>query len=924
MDMSKRIRGRGRALVLGIVAASYAGLATGAEADAAAPAAPDAAVASGPIEEVVVVGRFRSAATDVVSERIESEVAIDLLDAESIGRVGDSNVASALKRAPGITVRDDKFVYVRGLGERYSSTQLNGASVPSPDLTRDVLPLDIFPAEIIDALAVTKGYSPNLPADFGGGNVDIRTKRVPEDAVFSVKINTGWNSESSQSGWTYNGGSEDSWGEDDGTRALSDTLRQGLDQYLGNLNPNSILASLNRANTLPVPTLADADRLNRELALALNRNSDLRETDLDPDLEGEITGGYRWFLTDDLEVGFLALGSYETESRNRNRINRRVNSPELNYSETERTVDTVNWTGAFNFGVRYTDDHEIGTFSMALRNTEDEASNILTCLDGQFNDCNDEVAPAQGRFYSIRFEQRDLRVNQANGTHRLGDATLALLPDWLGFLERVRDTEVTWYYSDAEAESDIPNEARFGLVELLDPASGAVISSQVRATASAGEYRFSELYDDVESYGSAISVPFYWDRAELTLTGGYDYVRKGRSYEQYAFGLGSTAAGFNVVAEGTPSEVFSDSNIRDLSTGIRVTAGLGGTGLESYLAGQITEAQYYEFDLLWDATFRLSGGARQEWFEQLSVPVDLLAYTTPRVPVSPAELEQSAINDDEWYPALAATWIRPGFWGDEFQLRAGWSRTVARPDLREISRSTYIDPLTEAQVRGNPFLISSELDNYDLRAEWFWDDGDNFTVSLFLKDISSPIETVQGGATEENILFNFVNADAAEIYGVELEGLKGLGFLSNWAGSWVEGFFLSGNLTLSDSEIDITPGPGVGNVTNETRRLTQHSEWVANLALGYDSPNGRHGATLAYNAFGERILFAGVNGIDDAFEQPFHSLDLTYSWFTTDHLTFKLRVRNLLQDELEVRQQGVTVLEQEVGMTWLFDVSWSI
>ncbi|MFM7119902.1 MAG: TonB-dependent receptor plug domain-containing protein, partial [Gammaproteobacteria bacterium] len=215
--------------MLGATAAGFAGLAVGAEAVTPPPA--DPAAAAGPIEEVVVVGRFRSAATDVVSERIESEVAIDLLDAESIGRVGDSNVASALKRAPGITVRDDKFVYVRGLGERYSSTQLNGASVPSPDLTRDVLPLDIFPAEIIDALAVTKGYSPDLPADFGGGNVDIRTKRVPEDAVFRVKINTGWNSESSQSGWSYNGGSEDSWGEDDGTRALSDTLREGLDQY---------------------------------------------------------------------------------------------------------------------------------------------------------------------------------------------------------------------------------------------------------------------------------------------------------------------------------------------------------------------------------------------------------------------------------------------------------------------------------------------------------------------------------------------------------------------------------------------------------------------------------------------------------------------------------------------------------------------
>jgi hypothetical protein len=131
-------------------------------------------------------------------------------------------------------------------------------------------------------------------------------------------------------------------------------------------------------------------------------------------------------------------------------------------------------------------------------------------------------------------------------------------------------------------------------------------------------------------------------------------------------------------------------------------------------------------------------------------------------------------------------------------------------------------------------------------------------------------------------------------------------------------------VTLSDSDIKIPPGPGVGNVTNESRRLTQHSQWVANLQLGYDSLNGKHGATLAYNAFGERILFAGIDGFDDAFEQPFHSLDLTYSWFATDNLTLKLRLRNLLKDKVEVEQDGVTVIEQNVGMTGLLDIRWAL
>ena len=192
------------------------------------------------VEEVVVIGRYKAAATDIVSERIESDVPMDFLDAEGISRVGDSNVAAALRRVPGVTLVQDQFIYVRGLGERYSSNQLNGAGVPSPDLTRNVLPLDIFPAEIIDALSVQKGYSPDLPAAFGGGNIDIRTKAIPEDRVFTAKLNTGWNSESSDDGVTYSGGSDDKWGTDDGTREIPQAIVEGIQNYRGSFAPINI------------------------------------------------------------------------------------------------------------------------------------------------------------------------------------------------------------------------------------------------------------------------------------------------------------------------------------------------------------------------------------------------------------------------------------------------------------------------------------------------------------------------------------------------------------------------------------------------------------------------------------------------------------------------------------------------------------
>ena len=120
--------------------------------------------AASQLEEIVVVGRQRSVATDVLQERIEAEVVADIVSSEQISRVGDSTVSLALRRLPGVTLVGDQYVYIRGLGERYSSTTLNGAYVPSPDLTRNVIPLDLFPAEIVETISIQKGYTPDRPA----------------------------------------------------------------------------------------------------------------------------------------------------------------------------------------------------------------------------------------------------------------------------------------------------------------------------------------------------------------------------------------------------------------------------------------------------------------------------------------------------------------------------------------------------------------------------------------------------------------------------------------------------------------------------------------------------------------------------------------------------------------------------------------
>jgi len=869
------------------------------------------------METVVVTGRQRSAATEVIQERLEQEVAVDLLGAEQISRVGDSTVSLALRRLPGVTLVSDQFIYVRGLGERYSSTTLNGAYVPSPDLTRNVIPLDLFPAEIIDSLSVSKGYSADMPAAFGGGNVDIRTTGIPDEPVISFQLGSGWNTDSSDPALTYRGGDDDWQGTDDGTRALPNAITGAIQEYLGDLSPNGILRGLNRDGQ--PHSLNQARTINRQLATSLNRDLEFREESTDPDYGASLALGNSWYFGEQEQwrIGAIALGDYGNQWRNRERLTRDVNDPALSF-RTQRSINQVALTGSVNVGVEFGEEQKLEATGMYLRNTEDEAS---LSLGNDFNVLRQDGR--QKRNYRVRYEERELELAQVRGTHTLGDETLNLLgladARWLGF---AKDLTVNWFYSDATARTDIPNEVRIAAEDRIDPASGSVLSTAVIQSGSAAEYRFTELEDEVKSSGWSASLPFMFGTTKLTITGGQEEYLKGRSYLQTQLQLGTSVPG---ALTGTPSGVFSDDNLLDPANGFVMQLSRG-TGSESYLAAERVDAAFAKFDLEFLERWRIVAGARYEQFRQVTVPVDQYEYGTgvPKIRLpgglsgSLEEQLQSLITDeDDFYPAVSLTYMMDDFWAEDFQLRFGWSETVARPDLREISPAIYIDPLTEARVGGNPSLTQSDIANVDLRAEWFFSSGDNFTVSLFYKDLENPIETIERPGTDDDVAITFVNAESAEVYGVEVEWLKSLGFLSG--GGWTDNFFVSGNLTVSDSEIDVGDQPV--SVTNQKRSMTQHSDYVANLQLGFDSPSRVHSAALVYNSFGKRIFFAGRDGAPDAYEQPFNSLDLVYSFYPTDLLTLKFRAQNLLEEKLEVERRNVVTLQQNVGITLKLDAS---
>lgn len=851
------------------------------------------------VEEMLVTGRQQSAAQSVVTERLEEAFAADLMSSDQISRNGDSNVAVALTRVTGVTLIEGKYPYVRGLGERYLNTTLNGAAVPSPELTRNVLPLDLIPSSIVESLKVQKAYSPELAANFGGGSVDIRTKGVPEEFVLSGSLGTGMNNESDD-GLTHA-----SHGE---KHSMPELLRTALDTYQGVVSEQRIGDFYKRAN----PTVTNAQRdafavqTNRDLVLSLNRDVQINKKSLPADYSGSLVLGNKWDLTEEVALGGVINFGQDTKWRNKDQERNDVGSPTERNSKTERTAEETRQLISGNFALEYTDMHKLKASTYHIEHIYDEAS-IKTGFNGS------SYARADGAqyvFYETRMEDRELEVGQLTGEHKFDRFNSDHL-DTLIF---------DWFYSDSTVKTEVPNHAIIAGDNTLNPATGEFISTQLSPRASMASFEFLNLEDSVISNGWNGKIPFVFDRLELTLTGGFNYNEKSREYYGYTANI-DAGGNQSTVLNGNVNDVLNSNRISDLNNNFELGVG-GGFGTESYVAGQIIEGAYGMFDANWNDIWRITAGARKETFKQGLLPVNLLDYTGNSLGAIIKDITENpnqryGILQDDWYPSIAITYMNEGFMDTEvFQLRLNLSETVVRPDLREMSDVVYIDTELGMKVRGNSGLMFTELKNYDLRAEWYFDGGNNFTATLFYKDIANPIENARMPGSDDDVILTFANAASGEMYGLEIEALHDLPM----------GFFMSTNMTLSDSEIVSPEGLGY---TNTVRRMTGQSEYVINAQLGFDSDDGQHSASLIYNLYGDRLFYASISGNhQDAFEQPFNSLDLTYSWYATENVTTKIKLGNILNEErvfeqVNVNNETVKILKQQVGTSFSLDVKYT-
>ena len=353
------------------------------------------------IEEVVATGtRLKGTATAVMEERKNQAFVADIMGAEQISRTGDGDAASALRRVTGLTLVDGKFIYVRGLGERYSSTQLNGASVPSPDPTRNVIPLDLFPSGIIESLSVQKAFSPSMPASFGGGNVNVRLKSIPSQYIFNMSGSLGTNTNNFDDAYFYDGGSDDWMGKDDGTRAA----------------PASILQQWNEFKFLDDLTQAESV----EMFKGLHRDYDPYQAKVDPDTGFNMTLGNSHDIDDEWRWGYLVTTGYNNQW---NVSEEYIGEQPLRdgedsirmvrfFDEVDTTEHSVKWSTLMSLGIDYNRQHQIDYSLIVLNDTRDQFREKVG------NSANIQLVDDQRiREYEVLYEERRMYTNQLKGMH---------------------------------------------------------------------------------------------------------------------------------------------------------------------------------------------------------------------------------------------------------------------------------------------------------------------------------------------------------------------------------------------------------------------------------------------------------------------------------------------------------------------------
>jgi len=810
------------------------------------PAAPDISIPGG--GEIIVTGQ-----RTVNVQRAAPQV-VSVLSSEEIARTGEGDIAGALGRVTGLSVVGNGYVYVRGLGDRYSLALLNGSPLPSPEPLKRVVPLDLFPTSIVASSLVQKSYSVNFPGEFGGGVINLTTKAIPEEDFLEIGGGIGWDTETTNKlGYTYYGSRTDWTGYDNGNRDVPAAVQDYFD-----------------SDTVINPTGDLAQQLGG--LLVNSRNAVVqKDNKTQPNFSADLSAGTT-FDVGDATLGMIAAAGYSNKTQTKSILRQRaqgLTADPAQLFENFRAVNTSNRVvvnGLLGMGVKW-DDNQIRWTNVYIHDTDKFTGLSLGKRENNIN------ADYMGQ--STAWYERQLFNSQVVAELKPADDTTINLRGGYANSKRKAPFEIDAEYLRTNVESD-----PFGDLFVNRLGNG----NQDPTTVS-----FSNLNEDVWSAGADLSHRF---APGWTGTVGYAFQRNTRQNVRRAFSIYANGDQTLISGFGTLRlDLLLQPDLwylQDFGVDYGLELREPDAATARFDSRLLNHAFYGKLDAQLTDSLSVDAGVRWEYAEE----------STILRPIGAAASRATDLKNEYFLPAVTFTYeIQPGM-----QLRLNGSKTIARPQFRELLYQPYFDPDSNRSYQGNPFLVDSKLTNAETRFEWYFARNQRVSLGAFWKKIDKPIESFLTG--NESFITSYANAPSATLYGAELEVQKHFDVFAT------RRLLLVGNYTWTKSKLKVSAddtvriyGAGTGTslatdyFTNGSP-LTGQSEHIANVQIGLEDTDGLSQQTILLNYASKRAVSRGLanSGQPDIFEYPGFTIDVVIRQgvkLAGKELELKLEGRNL-------------------------------
>jgi TonB-dependent receptor len=809
------------------------------------------------IEDTYVTAeRVRNTNIAILAARQKAAVIGDGISAEQISRSPDATSSDALKRVTGLSVVDNKYVFIRGVTDRYNTTALNGVSVTGSDTDADKksFAFDLIPSSLISSTVVQKTATPDLPGDFAGGRVEVNTLEFPPRRLVSAKIGSSYNVETTGEARFVAQGSGTDWrAKDDGLRALPYPV-DGVD-FGVKTNGYEL------AKALPNTWGVKATPTNDIVTLG-----GISGDSAPPNGSYQLSMGDR-FSFGDQEMGFIGALTY---SRGYDVQDFSIAPQQLNettgqiepgaeffFYDGKRFKTSVLWGGLFNASYKPTQNHKFSAKNTYSRS----ASEQVQVSYGE----NTNRAPLWRE--SIEWNERFNYTGEVSGEHTL---------------RGLNDLEVEWSAGLQDSKAEQPDRR---YVEYNEKISYDIFTGAFDTTFSHKDNlrSWSAMEDNSNSYDVDLTYPL--NRRTKLKGGAYKYSRE-RAFSIDNF---SAVAKNNGLADAArevfplpPGEIFNGDNFGPEKWQLDFIRTSAFTG--EYRAEQDLFAWYVMGDRVQDILgqrFRAVGGVRVEDSDQT-------VFTEEAEDID--NTLETGVDKRDVLPSANLSWMAT----DNINLRFAFSESVNRPEFRELSPVTFYDFNREENVIGNPNLERAEIKNYDVRLEWFPHVGEVIALSYFYKDFANAIQTTFQPASATRPRRSWTNSPEAYARGYEIEVRKSLGFVP-W--DYMNNFTVMANYTDIESEADQAR---VGNGGNffEKGPMQGQSPWMINLALYFNEPKLGTSLSVLYNKIGRRLDTAGQKDWLDVYEEPRSVVDFAWNqqlWYGSK---LKFVVKDIIADDV--------------------------